>query len=150
MTAAAVRVPRVETPGRALSLKKGQSAPSSADQNLQAQSLSRRATTFGLKNSEHPRPVSCSTMPRRSDPLPDNGWGHTTFSFGIALALSYLEGTEAARFHYRLDCTGHQGSILAEMIAARRIRIIQQSYVEIVVWQAPDTGEMCVLVRPIE
>ena len=89
-------------------------------------------------------------MPRRTDPLLDCGCDHTTFSFGIALALSYLEGTEAARFHYRLDCTGHQGSILAEMIAARRIQIIQQSYVEIVVWQAPDTGEMCVLVRPIE
>ena len=73
----------------------------------------------------------------------------TTISFEFAFALSYLEGTDAARFHYRLDCTGHQGSILVELVAARRIRIIQQEYVDIVVWQAPDTSELCVMARPI-
>ena len=72
-----------------------------------------------------------------------------TVSLGFALALSFLEGRDAARFHYRLDCTGHQGSILAELVAARRIRIIQQEYVDIVVWQAPSTKELVVMVLPI-
>ena len=72
-----------------------------------------------------------------------------TVSLGFALALSFLDGRDAARFHFRLDCTGHRGSRLAELVAARRIRIIQQEHVEIVVWQAPSTKELVVMVLPI-